>query len=111
MIKIQLSNFSFVGTPAGELGLSNGVYELPEAYYVAVGTNSAVSLSNVVSGSTVVVDSAGSVLVADPPAITAAVVEGFVFGVGVLGMVIGLRWIWGKFVGVVVAGREYAGEN
>ena len=85
MIRVQLSTFTFVGTPAGELGLSNGVYELPEVQYVAVGTNSPFYLTNAPSGSSVVVDAAGVVQVSDPPAVTEAVITGFVFGFGVLG--------------------------
>jgi len=93
MITIYNNAPVFVGTTNVELSFTNnGVWILPEATYIAAGTNSDTSLSGYRSGAVVTVDSGGTVKVVDGPDVTGYVIRGFSYSILTLGVAIVIVW-------------------
>lgn len=103
MITIQTSGNTFVGTAGGEIYLpSAGAWALPEATYVAYGTNVQVNIpADTRTGAMVYVDPAGSVRIENGPDLVGSAVNGFALSLTALGIFMGIRWAWRKIMGGV----------
>lgn len=108
MIRIYLSELSTVGSAGHDLVLGPGQWDLPGLTYVTVGTNAAVGVSNLVSGSIVTVDKGGQLVVTEGPNLVGPVVEGFSLALVSLGILLGIRWVVGKMMRAIGAGYEIA---
>lgn len=95
MITIQTHVPVTVGTSSGTVSLTNGVWTVLDVTTLA-GTNVTVR-----SGGVVLVDAAGAIHLTDGPDLAGASVGGFGLGIGTVGVMLGILWVWRRMFGRV----------
>lgn len=94
MVTIQSGGgIVIVGTSGGELAFTNaGTWSVSDCLYVAYGTNASVSFTNLVDGSSVVVDAVGGVQVVAGPDLLTYSAAGFSLAITTVGIILGIKW-------------------
>jgi len=92
----------YVGTAGEEMAIQvPGAYNFNSISYVRAGTNSPVDLETLYpdmrGGAVISVDAAGTVSVTDGPDLVGRGMEGFGYGMAVLGVIIVVKWVFAKF--------------